>query len=61
MVDKKGVHARPLFKQFVEANKSLLDCYSALGKETIADMTQSQRDTQCLTEKNEIKRILNSN
>ena len=57
----KLLNYKPVFQKFIEANEALLDCYGKIGEDTMKNMNQSQLDTQCSSERESIRRILNSN
>ena len=50
-----------VFFNFVDANLKLVECYGRIPEDSLKDMTKAQMDTQCQSEKIEIKRILDSN
>ena len=52
---------KPVFQKFIEANSALLDCYAKIDQGALGGMNLSQMDTQCSSEKEGIRRILNSN
>ena len=52
---------KPVFQRFMEANNALADCYAAVPKETLQEQSSAALDSMCAREKNEIKRILESN
>ena len=52
---------KPVFQRFMEANNALVDCFAAVPKETLQEQSSAALDSMCAREKNEIKRILESN
>ena len=52
---------KPVFQKFVEANTALLDCYAKIEPGTLKGMSLSQMDTTCSSEKEVVRKILNSN
>ena len=50
-----------VFFSFIEANTNLLNCYGKISEDSVKSMTQGQIDSACHKEKNEIKKILDSN
>ena len=51
---------KPVFQQFVEANRALLACYESYSKDEVLAMGPKM-DTLCINEKNTIKNILADN
>ena len=58
---KPYLNYKPVFQKFIEANAALLDCYATIGKDNMSSMSISQLDTQCTSERERIRSILNSN
>ena len=52
---------KPILQKFVEANERFMDCMAAVPKDDLSGMSAPQLDSQCMSEKNEIKKILDSN
>ena len=52
---------KPVFQQFVEANEALLACFMQFTADELQSSTKSALDAKCLSEKNSVKSILESN
>ena len=52
---------KPILQKFVEANERLIDCMAAVPKDDLSGMSAPQLDGMCMSEKNDVKKILTSN
>lgn len=52
---------KPAYLRFIHANEALMKCYAELPEKDWATMTRSAMDSKCMTQKEEIKRILRNN
>mmetsp|Transcript_5807 Transcript_5807/g.7842 ORF Transcript_5807/g.7842 Transcript_5807/m.7842 type:complete len:95 (+) Transcript_5807:29-313(+) len=59
--ERQILNYKPVLQKFVEANEAFIDCMAAIPKESLADMSSAQIDSQCTREKSAIKSILDSN
>ena len=56
------INYKPVFQKFVEANQAFVACLAtSVPKDEVPNMSAAQLDANCQREKNEIKRILDSN
>jgi len=54
----QGKQPKPAFRDFLESNAAMLNCYNKIKKE---DWGKPGADNQCLVHKERIKEILRSN
>ena len=59
MSDKKS--QRSIFKSFIKANEDLIACYEAADIDQYKDQPASKSSGLCLSQKQKVKDIINSN